>query len=521
MYYPVATREIVQRVEHIRDLLRQAKPETHEQRAAYLRREQRLKDLISNLRRTDSRAMVQTLYDLETQCLLTRDGSYRLFGYSLDALREWDLHLNAGRTHIVEHYVYERDFPIELPLEVARAEAFQEDRLLSDLVLRWQEVLPIRVLHRNGWRRPGMFYIHIGTEDSYGSSIPAGAMAMVEMVSQEELQEPNPRSVYVLQFRNGYRCCRCVLTRGRLQLFNNDRNYTGPEEFAYPSDFVRIVGKVRSFALNLPLSSSRDVRALSSFAGNADLVLPWEHRNRSELFANKYRRFVRDVAERHHVQAFLQNALHTRISERTRQRYRGTTISDPHADVLMQLSVEAMARFSDTMRLGGYRLQDASRNSLDALLAMKNASELRRPQREAALPQPFDVWERRVTEIGEYSALFAMKFPRPSAIADRVLRLGKSTILRDVDTRLGVGSWLVMEKVTTAPGFGEGRDRSGWDRPLYALRRGLDTILGVIERDGSRLRLVPTGQTNLASTVFSVQELDQLFRISGAVVPVS
>lgn len=520
MYYPVATSEIIQRVEHIRDLLRQRKPNTSSDQEAHERREQRLKDLISNLRRTDSRAMVQTLYDLETQCRLTRDGAYRLFGYSLDSLREWDLLLNGGRTHIVESYIYERDFPIELPLELAPEESFRRDNFLSQLVLRWQGALPIRVLYRNGWRRPGMFYLHIGTSDSHGSSIPAGATAMVETISSEEAHEPNPRHVYLLQFRNGFRCCRCVLTRGRLQLFNQERTYSGPEEFPYPSEVVRIVGRVRSFALALPWIPPRDVRPLSAYAGNAALLLPWEHRSRSDFFATQYRRFVREDTERILVQQYLQSALNTKISERTRQRYRGSTISAPHADVLMQLTVEAMARFSDTMRLGGYRLQDSSRNSLEALLGMTNVSQLSQPQQEAVIPKPFDVWDRQVQEIGEYSALFAMKFPRPSAIADRVLRLGASTILRDADTRLGTGSWLVTENVTTLPDLDANRETSGWSRPLYAMRRGLELMFGHVERDGSRLKLLPHGGADGTPITFSVSDLDQLQRICGAVVPV-
>jgi hypothetical protein len=44
--------------------------------------------------------MVQMLDELETECLLTKDGGYRLFGYDLDAIREYDLYLNGGRTHI-------------------------------------------------------------------------------------------------------------------------------------------------------------------------------------------------------------------------------------------------------------------------------------------------------------------------------------------------------------------------------------------------------------------------------------
>jgi len=100
MYRPADNAEIIERVEHIRGLLRQVRPADEREQRVRERREQWIKDLITNLRHTSGRPMVPMLEDLETLCLLTKDGGYRLFGYSLDAIREYDLYLNGGRTHI-------------------------------------------------------------------------------------------------------------------------------------------------------------------------------------------------------------------------------------------------------------------------------------------------------------------------------------------------------------------------------------------------------------------------------------
>jgi hypothetical protein len=79
VYKPRESKEIIERIEHIRMLLRQAQPTNERDLIRYELREQRLKDLITNLRRTNGRAMVQMLDELETECLLTKDGGYRLF----------------------------------------------------------------------------------------------------------------------------------------------------------------------------------------------------------------------------------------------------------------------------------------------------------------------------------------------------------------------------------------------------------------------------------------------------------
>ncbi|NYF79070.1 hypothetical protein [Granulicella arctica] len=100
IYRAVAIDEITSRVEHIRSLHRQHRPATDRDRLVHERREQKIKDFLSNLKRTGVRAMVPTVHELEELCGLVTGSGYRLFGYELDAIREYDRRLNTKRTHI-------------------------------------------------------------------------------------------------------------------------------------------------------------------------------------------------------------------------------------------------------------------------------------------------------------------------------------------------------------------------------------------------------------------------------------
>jgi hypothetical protein len=100
LYRAVTVSEVVGQIEHIRTLLRQVRPKTDQERLLSERREQTLEDFLSNLRRTGVRAMVPMVHELEELCGLVTGAGYRLLGYELDAIREYDRVLNGGRTHI-------------------------------------------------------------------------------------------------------------------------------------------------------------------------------------------------------------------------------------------------------------------------------------------------------------------------------------------------------------------------------------------------------------------------------------
>ena len=212
MYRHIPRTELIDALAHLRELHRQIAPSNDRERYAFERRELVTKNLLSNLRRTGDHPTLSMLLEIADMFSLTIEGAHRLFGYDLGGFREYDLRLNSARTHIVESYPFERDLLVDVPSALAPSEAFASDKTLGELVHSWQRGIPIRALKGPAWRRSGAFYVQVGTEDSLGSSLPPGSLALVEPIEEDETRQPNPRSIYLLQFRNGYRFSplRCV-----------------------------------------------------------------------------------------------------------------------------------------------------------------------------------------------------------------------------------------------------------------------------------------------------------------------
>jgi hypothetical protein len=133
-------------------------------------------------------------------------------------------------------------------------------------------------------------------------------MALVEPIDHEEALHPNPRRIYLLQFGNGYRCSHCVATGNKLRLFNSGKTYLGREEFLYPGS-VRIAGRIRMFAMDLPAPEYPSLRLLPQSQQGAELILPWEHPSRDRLLATKYRRFRRSKEQERFIQDVLKAEL--------------------------------------------------------------------------------------------------------------------------------------------------------------------------------------------------------------------
>lgn len=519
MYNYIDRKELVERVDHIRKLHREIPPATEREQALQKRRNQKAKDLLSNLWRTGEHPTLSMVLEFGDMHSLTADGVHRLFGYDLDAIREYDLQLNGSRTHIVESFPFQRDFQIELPLELAPAEDFRRNASLDILVRKWQTDIPIRELDRLQWRTQGAFYIHVGTEDSLGSSIPPGSTALVEPISEEETRQPNPNSIYLLQFRNGYRCSRCLMSRGRLQLLTSDRSYHGPELYPYPSS-VRIAGRIRVFALGLPLVEHSMLFPLSRYEGSADLILPNEQPTRSRLFATKHRRFVRSEEEREAINKFLQTILNSKVSERTKRRYRAENASSPHMDTMLLMTLEHFTRYSDALKTSGYRLRDSGRFSLEAMLRANHFSDLSGARIRAVVPYPSGVWEERRKEMIEWSALLSLKFPQLSRWGDRAIRIADDVAVRGVEPHIRPGSWVLLEEASTMPDVSGETKTRGWSRPLYVLRRGVEAILGHLVRDGNSLTLLTGEETSERTKTIAIDELPHLHRVCGALIPV-
>lgn len=450
MHSPVSSSEIIDALIHIRDLFRRIRPSNDHESRAKDRREAATKDLLSNLPRTHEHPTLRTLLEIADIYRLTLEGVHRLFGYNLQELREWDLYLNGDRTHIFESYPFERDLLVDLPARLAPIESFAVNAFLRDLVLEWQTGVPLRTLEEQGWEQPGTFYVHVGTKDSLGSSVPAGAKALVEPIEEPERALPNPRNIYLLQLAHGYRCSHCVATRGKLRLFSTGKTYLGREEFAYPGS-VRIVGRIRMFAMSLPSPEYSVPISLPPSGRGADLILPWEHRTRDRLFLTKHRRFKRSKEEEVSVHELLNEQLHARLSGRSERRYRQPSPSDPHVNGLMHLALSHMARYTDALRTGGSWHSDRGHFSLEPLLHINSLEEALALQRSAPLPTPSEVWEARRKEFGGWPPLLSVRFPKLRQWENGIVRLAQGGDITGLDPMLGPGSLLLLENILSLP----------------------------------------------------------------------
>jgi hypothetical protein len=519
VYKPVSRGQIADTVAHLRELYREIKPSSEQEYRAHERREVITRNLLSNLFRTKEHPTLHAVLEVADIFSLTLDGAHRLFGYNLESIREYDFQLNGGRTHIIESYPFERDMLIDLPSELDSREVFGSNASLRNLVSEWQTDIPIRALEEKEWQQPGAFYVHVGTEDSLGSSLPPGATALVEPVSEGEQLRPDPRAIYLLQFGNGYRCSRCVVTRGKLLLLVSGRSYTGPQEFVYPGA-VRIAGRIRMFALDLPLADYPLLRSLPSSPFNAPLVLPWEHRSLDRLFAAKYYRFQRARQDLPHLREALEAVFHTKLSGRTERRYRRPTASQPHIDTLIQLTMANVARYSDALRAAHSFPSERERFSLETLLSARRLRDLPASFRRAHPPIPSERWTTMRKEFVEWPALLSLKFPQLRSLEDRVVRLPQGSVLEGLDPSISPGSLMLLEKVSGFPDTRSDAKKRGWGRSIYVLRKGAEFFLGHMERDGDQYTLLSGPAGSEVRLTFRQNEFPQLSRVSGIAVPV-
>jgi hypothetical protein len=519
LYTPVRREEIADTLVHLRGLFREIPLSDEKDYLARERREILTKNLLSNLFRTKDHPTLHVVLEVADAFSLTLDGAHRLFGYELERIREYDLKLNAGRTHIIETYPFERDLPVDLPSQFGGNEIFTRSSTLRDLVPEWQGNVPIRSLEDEGWRQPGAFYVHVGTEDSLGSNLPPGAVALVMPVDKAEELRPNPRAIYLLQFGNGYRCSRCVVTGGKLLLLVSGRRYNGPQEFAYPKD-VRIAGRIRMFALALPLPDYPLLRSLPTSEQTAPLVLPWEHSSMDRLFTTKHRRFRRSRQDLPRIQEMMESIFHTKLSGRTERRYRRPTSSLPHVDALIQLSMTHLARYTDALRVQRPTLSDRGRYSLATLLNTRHLADLSETFRKPHIPVPRDRWIALRKEFVEWPMLLSLRFPQLRPLDERVVRLPQGSALQGIDPPISPGSLILLEEISGVSEIQHDTTKTGWSRRVYALRRGADLLCGYLDRSDDRYVLLAGAHGAGEAISVHQDELRQLSCITGVAVPV-
>jgi hypothetical protein len=519
LYDPVPRNRIADSLMHLRELFRRSTPATEKARRTHERREIVIKNLLSNLYRIKEHPTLPTVLEMAEIFSLTLDGAHRLFGYDIEKIREYDLQFNSGRTHIIESYAFERDQLIDLPSQFAPSAFFEYNAMLGDVVEEWHKDKPIRILEEEGWHKPGTFYVHVGTEDSLGSSLPPGSTAVVEPVEGEELLRPDAGAIYLLQFPNGYRCNRCVVSRGRLVLLVSAKHYKGVQEFNYPGE-VRIAGRLRAFASSLPLPEHPGMGSLPSLSQGAPLILPWEHSSLDQLFAAEHLRFRRSRQDNSRVRHILEEAFHSRLSGRTERRYRYPTPSQPHIDTLIQLTMLNAARYTDALRAHRALPSDVGRFSLQTLLNARHLNELHQASISVPTPSPHDLWEGRMQEFVEWPSLLSMKFPHLRSWGERVIRIAQHNPIPSLEPAPSSGSLMVISKLSHIPDPVIEAKKTGWGRPLYALRRGAEFLYGHLERHGGRFALLYNSEAIERPLVLGLDEVMHLSRVTGVAVPV-
>jgi hypothetical protein len=354
---------------------------------------------------------------------------------------------------------------------------------------------------------------------SLGSSIPPGAMALVEPIGNDERTFPNPRGIYLLQFGNGYRCSHCVVTRGKLRLFSSGKTYLGREEFIYPRE-VRIAGRIRMFAVSLPIPECPSLWSLPPCRPCADLILPWEHDTRDRLLATEHIRFKRNKEQELFVRDILRKELNAKLSDRSERRYRRPSPSTPHVNSLIHLALAHVARYTDILRAGGSWVSDRGRFSLETLLNARSLEEAQVLHRTAHLPTPGDVWEARRKEFIEWPPLLSIKFAQLRLWDERIIRLAEGCTIDGLVPSIGPGTWALLEDTPAIPDIRSEQRKSGWSRPIYALRRGLQIVLGHLEGEGNQYALLSSASGGDVKASFRADELPQLTRLAGIALPV-
>ena len=79
---------------------------------------------------------------------------------------------------------------------------------------------------------------------------------------------------------------------------------------------------------------------------------------------------------------------------------------------------------------------------------------------------------------------------------------------------------MLLDKVAETPDTRRNAKRTGWRRPIYAVRRGAEIFCGHLERDGDQYALLFNSHGSTLPFRFRHDELPQLSRVRGIAVPV-
>jgi hypothetical protein len=519
MYEQVSVQQMIDQISHIQDLYRRDSSAARDTNSDQKVRHEFMRKVVDNLRRQRSLLSPRTLGGLSQHANLTIGGAFHLVGYPLDKMRSLEFLLNGHRTRIIESYPFYRDREVDLPHVLAEGDVLKRSAFISEVVLRWQRRVPIRAVQGPTWRKEGIYYVQLGTEDVLRlTGLPPGAVLSMEPIDAEEQVNPDPKSIYCLQFKSGYRCSRYVISRGRLVLLPYNHAYSGPYEFLYPQD-VRIVGKACGFAVRLS-PVMHDAPQESRPCGSAPLILPWEQPSFTSLLDTERLRLSLTTQTLEHANNLLGAMIGTTISARTLRRYHRSTEMNPSTDVLVALALVHALRFSDALRLIGLWQHDTNRHSLKIWQEAATLGDLRmKTSRTAVIPEPHDSWENFRQEWGEWPTLLSLTLPNLEQFQHRLLRIHQNSYFNGLSPLIHQGTVALIEELDDLHDVLPGRENSEWDRPIYVLRHRQSLLSGYLDWDGERVALVPHPRSSAHRTSFLRHQVEIVGKWIGIASP--
>jgi hypothetical protein len=442
--------------------------------------------LLKNVRQFGYVPTPRQLFALRKRLSISTGGVFKLFGYRLDSMRRVEELLNGHRTRLVESYAFNRDRAVDLPGWLGGPSVFQRTAFLSEVVVGWQQGIPIRALRGRHWQREGIFYVQLGVNERAAMpGVPPGSFLAVALVDEAEQRNPNPKTYYFLQSGHGYLCARCVVHHGRLSLITHAHEYFGQQEFFYPGE-IRIVGKAVSFGVRLPLAESVD--DLPDRAHRpAPLILPWEQKSLPGLLAAERMRFGITEAHLKRANEILEDRLGTGISARTIRRYEHGAGKIPQTSTLLGLALVHSLRISDVLRVLDLWSDESMSYSLAMLMNARTKADLPNSFQAARVPEPISSWQPLFDEWGEWPTLLSMAIPDLGSWGHRILRINQSDYFRGLDPLLVPHSVAVLDEKDKLPPRQIEKRQYDWDTPVYALRHDAKTYCGYVEGDGTYL----------------------------------
>ena len=447
-------------------------------------------DLISNIRQFGYTPSLPHLHSISQHLDLSIGGAFKLFGYNLEKMRHLDFLLNGARTRLIDTYPFYRDRPVDVPEILGDASALKQNSFLSDVVRSWRHGIPARLIRGPNWRRQRLIYAQIGTNDRMALPIiPPGSVVAICEITDSEHQRPAPDRFYFFQHRSGYSCCRCLVEKHRLLLITGGEKVNIPQEFVYPGD-VRIVGRVISFAVRLPIPKPRPVFAHAR-KSDTPLLLPWEHRSLSSLLSAERQRFGITEAHLTDLRPAIAEQLGVALSSRTLRRHEHNGDRFPRTAVLLAMTAMLSLRTSDVLRLLLPWSSEKQRFSLTTLMRVTKADDLPRSFDPPPAPEPAAQWQELLDEWREWPSLISMTLPDLGAHRENFLRLHQSGRFRGLSPLLRSGSVVVVDDRDVSPPRNGSIEHEGWNRGIYVLRHQGEALCGYLESTETHVALQP------------------------------